>query len=80
MAVLPHLAIAPVRGKIYASIFPATTLYCAVVAFQRARACLNELQNACILSRPSKMRFVIDFLPMRKLGSASLPEIWPAQV
>jgi hypothetical protein len=45
-----------VRGKIYASKFAATTLYCAVVAFQRARTCLNELQNARILSRPIKGR------------------------
>jgi hypothetical protein len=32
----------------------ATTLYRAVIAFQRARACLNELQSACILSKPIK--------------------------
>jgi hypothetical protein len=45
-----------VRGKIYASLFAATTLYRAVVAFQRARACLNDWQNAPILSRPIKER------------------------
>jgi hypothetical protein len=79
MAAFPT-SLLPLLRKIYASISAATTLYCAVVAFKCARVCLSELQNACILSRPAKMRFVIDFLPMRKLGSASLRGIWPAQV
>jgi hypothetical protein len=38
------------RGKIYATLFAATTHRCAVIALRRDRACLNDLQNACILS------------------------------
>jgi len=56
MAAFPTSLLPLVHRKICASLFVATIRYGAVVAFLRARACLNELQNACILLRQIKGR------------------------
>jgi hypothetical protein len=80
MAALPHLAIAPLRGKIYASICLRQQPFIAPSLPSNAPVLPKRIAKCLYFVEAAKVRFVIDFLLMRKRGCASLPDIWPAQV